>query len=198
MKQFKPLYLDDEQSLNLSDVLKRIIAENYPDKKIITTRIDNDDILHKFFVQKVYSDFKDSATPVILSYDNGLQYNTHKKFLMRYNYTNNHFLSLCALPEEDNNHILAFNHYYIMDIAREKKIKLIVKKTAVPLWIEVITDYNYSNNVIDKITSGIIPYEVQENYPFIVLAGRWKTCLGWLFFCIRQTLDIIKRKIFSG
>jgi len=76
MDQMEAWYMDDEECHNCTGVIKNYIEKNYPGCGVITTRVDNDDIVHKTFIEMIKKDIVSMTDTQILTYVNGLQYDT--------------------------------------------------------------------------------------------------------------------------
>ncbi|MCI8333522.1 MAG: hypothetical protein HFH25_02935 [Lachnospiraceae bacterium] len=114
----------------------------------------------------------------VLSYQNGLQYDSKYKTLLKYDYVNNHFLSL-YVPRVDNtiNHILQFNYDEIdKDILENQMSKIVLDKTP-SLWVEIITELNYGNRTKWRFQKVLLPKLYGEEYK---LLGLWKGNVSYL------------------
>ena len=120
MRQFNAWFLDDSECEMCGEILEKYIAEKYFNSVIITTRVDNDDVVHRTFLESIKKEFLFAKQSEILTYVNGLQYDSRNRDVMKYNYVNNHFLSLYVTDTKEKNHILLYkccrNFYYSFDV----------------------------------------------------------------------------------
>ena len=96
MDNFEAWFLNDDESHDYDKIIYEYIKKTYPLEQVITTRIDNDDLVHKTFIESIKKDFTYKNTMEVLTYQNGLQYDAKGGILLKYDYINNHFLSLYA------------------------------------------------------------------------------------------------------
>lgn len=178
MEQLEAWFLDDEESQKCAVIITKYIEEHYPECGVITTRVDNDDIVHKTFIETIKNDVMSLPKTQVLTYVNGLQYDTRNKEIMKYDYANNHFLSLFVTDTTGDNHILAYDHSAIDQFVDKKGLQKIVKNTPVPLWVEVLTETNYSNAPRWRFSSLLVPYEIAKEYP--ALEPKWNTKIQWI------------------
>lgn len=182
MKQFCPLFLDDEECKNLSDYLSKYIKENYKDKTIISTRVDNDDCVHAEFVGNIEKKIKITNTG-IFSFTNGLQYDYKNKTVLKYINKDNHFITMMSASEVENNHILKYNHDEISKLVVQNSFELQCETTAIPMWVEIITNNNFSNALHWKFSNIIVPYELKEEYSILDIAWTNPVDWGMYVFC---------------
>ena len=107
---------------------------------LITTRIDNDDMISENYVEKVQNYVNQNFHKCIISFENGIKYDliTQKKY--DYARKDNHFLSMIG---EKNDSILNYNHSKIFDSG----IDVEIIKTCKPMWTEIIHESNVHNMV---------------------------------------------------
>ncbi|OBX25334.1 putative rhamnosyltransferase [Gelidibacter algens] len=135
---FKPLYLS--ASTNIIDVLTAEIKLylTSSDTHIITTRMDNDDALHKSFIETIQRAFK-SQDPFIVDAVRGFQFIPGKKsdVVRIMNVAYNPFLSFVEYCDNFQT-ILSRPHLEWHDTQH------VILNTQ-PLWMQVIHDQNISN-----------------------------------------------------
>jgi hypothetical protein len=194
MPQFTPMFFDNNQSERMGEIIMHYIHDNYSGKKVITSRIDNDDSVHTTFVENIKKDIELNS---ILTYRNGLQYDIRNGLVLKCPYVNNHFLSLCANSEDKNNHIMLYDHSMIIEAAPNFNFSVIDKECELPLWIEVITENNYSNAPRWRFSSVLIPYGYKEEYP--ILDFNWNNHCQWICEMIKNYvlvfINILRRDI---
>lgn len=134
---------------------KKFISEDILKNKcdrILTTRIDNDDYIHKIYFKVVKKDaymYSDHYKILILNYNKGLSYNGDEitEFIMK---VPNMFVSLLEIPESFNT-VIAYNHSKISDKIPIKNIP-----NNIPLWMINIHGGNWVNT--HKCTNKIMDY----------------------------------------
>lgn len=178
MEQMEAWFLDDEECRRCTTVIREYILQTYQNQGVITSRVDNDDIVHETFIESIKADMSQFTEDTILSYENGLQYDTRNREIMKYDYANNHFLSLFVADTKGNNHILSYDHSAIDCLAKKEGLKRCVKNTQVPLWVEVLTMTNYSNAPRWRFSALTVPYNITQEYP--VLDVDWNSRMQWI------------------
>ncbi len=150
MPQFIPLYIsesDNEKNI-IYIKLKERILEDDSDKYIIT-RIDNDDAIHKSYLEtmrKYSGEIPDKKIPYVINYESGLIYLTKTKYTRRAEVKKNHYITLVsdknslATPLEIN-HTLCDKYYETINYKDHQK----------PLWLEIDHGKNVSNQVTVNI-----------------------------------------------
>ncbi len=141
MPDFVPLYLDDEESLRvkeyISDYLRRYDADWF-----LTSRTDNDDVLHKDYIRSLQEFAEARADSGFISYPSGLQYSVVSKTACRLHYIDNHFISLLSPGEDGQKTVLSYSHDFL-----PKEIKMSIIETPSPMWIEMIHPTNLANRI---------------------------------------------------
>lgn len=119
------------------------------DELCLTTYLDNDDCLHREYVQDVQNFVRQNSLNHIedyfLAYDYGLQYYTDLKVVTRISYPNNHFMTLVERVG-DIKTCYGYGSHFMLEsenVAQVKHIKTLDK----PMWIEVIHGNNVDNDV---------------------------------------------------
>ena len=144
---FQPIYIepDGDEIYEAIQFIKKTTNSDY----IITTRIDNDDMIHRNYIQFIQQSFSPSYSNTFLCYRWGYQYNTSRGVLLKFADNFNHFesrverrVNLQTVWVKDDRHDL-ISHY--------GNVKLIspavVKNDSYPgMWIEVVHECNVVNN----------------------------------------------------
>lgn len=165
MNQFEPWFMNDDECEHYGMILSKYISGQYAGTEVITTRLDNDDFVHESFVGAIKIQICIDNKAKFLSFMNGLQYDVRNGQFLSYHYPNNHFLSLyvpCA--KEMNNHILLFNHDEIDVVAEREHLTKVEKKTDIPLWVEIVTETNFSNTPRWRFSTICIPYKIINEF----------------------------------
>lgn len=188
MPKFKPMYFDDEECKRLyHESVRNYIKENYVGD-IITTRIDNDDILHKTFIEDCKKQFINVEKTTVLTYVNGYQYDSRNNTVINYEFYSNHFLSLYVPYGQEIEQILSFDHSHIYKVIEEKGFDKIEKHTQIPMWIEIISQTNCSNHLKWRYNSFWVPIDIVSEYSEIEV--RWNNGVQWLIYIAWGTCKI--------
>lgn len=136
--QFKPIYIKSNNDIpqKIQDELKR----NFSDKNwVITTRIDNDDIIAKDYIDNIQKLFR-PENKLILDFYKGYILDHKNLELYKYDYQSNAFISII---ENSNNikSVLSFNH------ARAKEYGNIEHIDSKRMWSQVIHGENLGNKI---------------------------------------------------
>lgn len=135
-----PLFIDGMDNLNIS--FKKFISENITnsDSYIVTTRIDNDDIIHKDFVKIIQSLFQPSDLAVIdLRKGYQVSIDVAKPEVRLYTHPFNAFISVIENVKSFET-VFSRTHY---DWKTENNIILYKRKR---LWMELSHQENYVNH----------------------------------------------------
>lgn len=120
----------------ISDTIKKF---SNGDEYIITTRLDNDDALHKRMVEFIQNiEINDDK---LICLDNGLQFIENTSICQSYYYPNNHFTSYIEKNRGNLFTILFWEHYFI------SKVKKVSHYNTEPLWLEILHSSNAANSV---------------------------------------------------
>lgn len=181
MPQFRPLFFSSEESVNVAGILGAYIKRTYEGCSVITTRIDNDDLVHESFIETIQKEgrYELEKGMKFLSFVNGLQYDKRDGQILKFDYPDNHFISLFTSPSKLGNHVLQYNHALIA----KENIELVYKKTEIPLWVEVIHENNVSNALHWRFSAIRVPYLIKEEYNTLDL--QWNSKMQWFFAMIR-------------
>lgn len=141
--QFKPIFLDKwgNSKLTMKQLVSLVIDEET--EYLITTRLDNDDALHKDFVKEVQRFYHSvHYANVVLNFIDGCLMNTRTSEIKQVKYASNHFISWLENAKEDFTTVIGPNHAKISELAPVIDLSLNNK----PMWIEIIHENNVLNN----------------------------------------------------
>lgn len=148
-KMFCPCFVEAYKSRYFVSVFREEIQKRIEKNTnfLITTYLDNDDALHKNYIEEIQQ--MEVKRPTFVSYVYGIQYYTELNIATRVPYTNNHFISL-AEPLNDNqtNFRTVYGYGSHLDINKHKRIETVyIKNPQQDRWIEVIHETNMDNDV---------------------------------------------------
>lgn len=183
--QFVPLYLDDDKCENWKEFITKYIKDKYKGK-ILTIRIDSDDYIHKTFIEEMKYHANRITGKRYISFINGIQYDEFTQDVFSQICEKNHFLGMVGNAEKDTNHVYRNDHTEI----KNAEIELI--KTAIPLWVEVCSRYNYNNSSMWYLKNIYVPYKIRKVYPELDII--WKNRLSWALYMFMGYVMVALRK----
>jgi len=127
------------------------VRKNYPNlDKLISSRVDNDDVLHEEFMQTVRDIAEHQETECLINFMNGycLQLSNQKHLLYEFDFAENSFMSFVEPNQTPLKTVRKYNH----DLW-PKEIKRINKETDTPLWMQLIHGKNVHNRIWGKAVS---------------------------------------------
>lgn len=142
VRDFKILF-DKEEAREES---VKYIRENVKDGICITSRVDNDDALHKEFIKGVKYYSKVNVGNAIV-FKNGTYYDVEDKQQSEYSYPLNPFMSLVE-PYDHINVVWSVDHGSIREIAKE-----ITEIRCGSFWLSTVHKYNRKNNLRGSIVN---------------------------------------------
>ena len=176
LSQFEPWFMDDNESETFESYVIKKLQNSNDSEGIITVRVDNDDMVHSTFIEKIRTGLNDCKEKTVLSFRNGLQYDTNKQRCMRYSYVNNHFIALYSKCENNMITIFSFEHPEV-DHVVDKEHKIVLNEP-VPMWVEIVSGTNCVNEIWCRPSKVFIPYCVKREYPNLEL--KWDTKFQWI------------------
>ena len=127
---------------NFRKTCVKYIESNLKDEsRVITSRCDNDDMLHKNFIANIQSWFGIRKRTGLVTYPKGLVWNPEKQKLRHLRYPKNHFLTFIEKrgPKPVKT-VLRARHTQITDMFQTFKVE-----TDSPMWCEIIHPENMAN-----------------------------------------------------
>lgn len=149
---FHPIYVAPES--DETQYAKQFILRDSSNDYIVTTRIDNDDMIHRDYIKFIQNSIpslqKNCPGGIFLCYRWGYQYNTRRKVLLKFADNYNHFESRIERPDalqtiwvKDDRHDLISQYGNIKIISPDD-----VDNNSYPgMWIEVVHECNVVNNI---------------------------------------------------
>lgn len=147
--QLMPCYFTQEEMSNWEERLKvTIISLLNGAEFVITTKVDNDDSLHKKMLETIQETFNQEKKLGLYTYIHGLQYFPKTGLLLKMKYPHNHFLTYIEDAQTDLKTIVHTRH-----AEARKKATNIIDIANKPYWIEIVHANNVNNDL--RITSRI-------------------------------------------
>lgn len=128
----------DEMKKQVSNDVLNLCENN--SKFVITSRLDNDDIVSPYFIEQIQQNFISTHNSFI-NFSGGICYHLQKNIFSTYTYPNGPFVSKIESVEEQITTILAHDHTFI-----NAQIQITCKH-----WIQLIHQSNISNGLKGKI-----------------------------------------------
>lgn len=186
MPNFIPCFLDMSETAQYRAYFKQKVLELGDEKErlLVTTYLDNDDMLHRDYVKRVEEYALTVNRNTIVSFNYGIQHFTETGLSTEIWYRNNHFLSFI----ERFSHtrpvftVWEFSHYYL----GLYKVNVIDDTAHRDLWVEVIHGGNVDNDVkmtwhhtlvrmTDSLTNYGVDLSLQHNMLYFIthFYPRW-------------------------
>lgn len=135
-------------------VFKEVVAKLLKDRGAnvgdicLTTYFDNDDCLHKSYIEDIQKIALTFDKDTFVSYDYGIQYFTELQIATRIKYPNNHFITLCEIISSAENIRTCYGYgsHFTLEAEGKVNVRHIIEKGS-PMWIEVIHKNNVDNDV---------------------------------------------------
>lgn len=148
----------------------RSLSDYVPDY-YITTRLDNDDALHKDMVATIQEYFTRKPKRVILDFVNTYKFILSDKVAYSYPLENGHFISLAERSDTTFQSVFFWNHLYVDKFA---KVEHFYRS---PLQVELIHGDNvvndFSNLTIKGLLFGLFRFRISDfSYPVSVSFKR--------------------------
>ena len=139
---FHPIFIESIKHLNKTFIEYIYSHNENSDKYVITTRVDNDDIIHKDFIKTIQELFQPIDKTVIdLKEGYQLTLNVNKPILLRYPHPFNAFLSVIENVENVTS-VYSKMHY------DWKSSKHVISYSKIRLWIELVHEENKINDTL--------------------------------------------------
>ncbi len=183
--QMTPIYLDDEECDYHLRMVSDYIRKKYSTGRVITLRIDSDDIIHHDYLTRLLKETdKISSVPTIISFTDGFSFDEESKRIKWYHYEQNHFLAMITDASDEKNCILHFAHTTI----KQRGIPILSIKEKNPVtWIEVVSRVNYINTFRSGPDGCCFPYRMKTEYPQLDLHYNPFT---WVMLCLKNRTDV--------
>ena len=139
-----PVFVEPENGWRFAEIFRTEMVKRLCAKRVVSTYLDNDDALNVKFVEDLQHRVRTLNDGTFLFYDEGYQYYTEDKYMMRIVYTKNHFVSVVeeGNPNTLKGIFLYGSHYYINKIKGAK----IEHVKGLRMWCEVVHEKNVMND----------------------------------------------------
>ena len=187
--------LDVQPTTDLSTFYQQLVQQYARDVDyLLTTRLDNDDMLARTYVEDVQRIVAECTTfPMIISFAHGVQLFIQNQVALTMRWPANHFISMIEVNDGACRSVLGYSH---IEIAKWVKMRIV--KTIYPMWGEIV----HSCNVVNDFT----PYvrTTPARYAELPFPGEWSMYLRvwhngisrvryWLRFRLRTVRKVFAR-----
>lgn len=186
-KMFHPLYLEPYGAEG--DVIYTAMERYLNDETthVITTRLDNDDMIRSDYISMIQSAYKEQFDDVFFNYAHGIQFDESKKVL--YNCPNQdqgHYISRIVLKENRRNTVLV-DHSKVASLAQYIEMDI----STGPAWIETVHKCNAWNRI-----DCMKPIAIDNTNAFPTLhLSKCNYSKSLLSYFITSSYRYIKRKV---
>lgn len=197
---FRAIFLNQSQTENLYHELNLLIHKELEQKQlnpnfILTTRLDNDDALHREFVERVQAEFAGLEHEALIDFERGLQLVEQREVLKSHEFRFSHFTTLAESFSGEIETVLSFPHDSV-----PSGVAVHLGRLRTPMWLEVIHGGNVSNSVSFKPKSLLqdlffMPIKSRKVLADFSIEGATKF---WSFGRFRLLFEWISSKIKRG
>lgn len=197
MPQLHPVWVPRDLQRHFPAVFQRLVRKHLREgeRRVLTTYLDNDDALHRRFVEEVQRRAEALPSSTFLFFPQGLQYFTSLQLATQITYPNNHF---CTLVEDyAQSHEVRTVHGYGSHflLHRNPHIPIHQATDAPPLWVEVIHEQNVDNDVKMTLHTRLIPSGslLQQEFALRVPYAAHPRLRFLLRFLPRALREVVRR-----
>ena len=144
-KQIKVTSVKGEHSRAFARIFRDVIIKDLDGYKgpVISTYLDNDDAIARFFISDVQRKLADAKAKTVLTYTHGIQYFTQLKLATSIRFRHNHFISIIENADELRSVFGYGSHYYIWKCP---EVSMLYDNSR-NMWMEVVHEGNVDNDV---------------------------------------------------
>lgn len=142
--QMTPVFVEPEKGHYFANIFREEIIKRMNVERVLSTYLDNDDALNVRYVEDLQSRVTSVNNKTFIYYDEGYQFYTDHRYMMRINHPRNHFVSYVEKGDPATlKSVFGFGgHYYIYTI----KDVMIEHIKNLPMWCEVVHEKNMQND----------------------------------------------------
>jgi hypothetical protein len=193
INNFVPVYLNNPfSSFEIKNSVQSYLNSN--DQFIITTRVDNDDAIHKDFMLEVQKLFK-SQNDCFIRFLNGFQWNDQYHILQKFfEKSGNHFSSRIEKVGKEFETVINVDNTTLDNLQGVEIID--VKDKRKRLWIEVVHERNITNHL--RVLPPILCSRVLKDFSLdykVNIHNSCKILLKYLKNRVYMLLSFISQKI---
>lgn len=161
---------------------------------LISTRIDNDDAIHAYYVEEIQHFFRTQTFEkvCVASFPDGLQFHEYSKALFHLHQSGNHFISLMEPVKGNIVHtILDFDHTQV-----KNSIPIIAIPQAQPMWLEIVHGTNIINGFSPYIGASLPrKNQISDEFPINLMpyCRLWKNMFRYCQYYILYRVGQVKK-----
>lgn len=125
-----------------NELIRSFVRNDCKTPYVLTTRLDNDDMLHRDFLAIIQNAFAEQEN-LILNYRTGLQYDTERQVMRLWQYDSNHYLTRIERMSADVQTIIGFDHSMLSG----QNFCELATNASSPHWIELVHSCNVANHI---------------------------------------------------
>lgn len=142
--QLMPVFVEPQNGRYFAEIFKREIVKRLNAERVLTTYLDNDDALSTGFVKELQTRALKVSDGTFINYNDGYQFYTDYKYLMKIRYPKNHFVSVVERGDPATiKGIFGYGGHYYLDRIKGVRIERAMDQ---PFWCEVIHGKNMVND----------------------------------------------------
>ena len=142
--QLRSVFVEPENGWRFAEIFRSEIVKRLKSKRVLTTYLDNDDALNVSFVEDLQRRALTVSYGTFINYDDGYQYYTDDKFMMRVHYPTNHFVSVVEKGESATlKGVFGFGSHATIEKIKGVKIECVKN---LRMWCEVVHEKNMMND----------------------------------------------------
>lgn len=138
----------------LPQFVRDMVLQNIPTglqyDYIVTTRLDNDDALHKDYIKNVQTLIEKDGKKVMYNFLYGYQLNLNGGIVQKYYYPNSHFTTLVESKDDVFRSAFYGDHRFVYLLHEVKDVNM------KPMWCELLHGKNVANVISVSYKNGII------------------------------------------
>ncbi len=190
--QLTPVFVEPENGKRFAEIFRREIVKRIRAKRVLSTYLDNDDVLNIGFIEDLLSRSLSVCDGTFFYYDEGYQFYTEDKYMMQIHYPRNHFVSVVEKGDAATvKGVFGYGRHYYIDKIEGANI---VHVETEPMWCEVVHEKNILNDANFIINTKMVRDKELLHRDFAV---NEEVCLGiglYVFkFLPRYMKTFIKR-----
>ena len=189
--QLIPIFVEPEKGHLFAQIFRIEVIRRLRCNRVITSYLDNDDALDMHFVDDLQKRVFSLEDGTFVFYEDGFQFYTDHKYLMRIHYPKNHFVSVVEKGDPLSlKSIYGYGSHYYIDKIDGAKIEYVKNQ---PLWCEVIHEKNMGNDAYFLSARMIHDEEILRRVFNVNEAVKYGMTLYLLRFLPRYTKTFVRR-----
>ncbi len=196
--QFIPVFVAPQNGRYFAEIFRQEIVKRLVVERVLTTYLDNDDALSIGFIKDLQNRALSASFGTIINYNDGYQFYTDHKYLMKIHYPKNHFVSVVERGDPATvKGIFGYGGHYYLDTIKGVRIERVMDR---PLWCEVIHGKNMVNDAyfvdakmvrdVDKLRN---EFAIDEDVRY----GAWLYLFRYMPRYVKTFFVRVKHRLFG-